>query len=152
MHFKVAFTIVTCLQIFSGFAQSPDLQKQITTTIQAYSQAVEERNADKVIGFYDGDPGFTVFVNGQALDYKSFIANVKGHLPTCKQVSFRFDSLTISPIATGVVAASGIFHESFTEADGTIKAFTVPATWILIRKNGQWKFRQATAYYQPAGK
>jgi hypothetical protein len=89
-----------------------------------------------------------VYDNGKAWNYEEFVRGLKTSFSQIKKSLVTYDSIYIRSIAENAVLTTGPFHQTLTNSDDRDFDFDGTASFIWLKRDGQWKLTYATVVSQ----
>jgi hypothetical protein len=131
---------------------APDVEaakKAGITMMMELKKAAEALDAEKFVSLCLNSPEFAVFEDGKGYGYDEFVKNEREGFRTFKGIQLRWDTLAVKALGADVVAAYAPFHQLLKEKSGAETALKGDVTWIVVRRNGEWKLLYAHAWHFP---
>jgi len=151
-HLKTLLLIGSCLSFSCSFSQqnadTAKANKEVLATLNNYIAALKQLDLSKTISYFSNTKDFLVYDNGKAWNYEEFTAGLKTSFSQIKKALVRYDSVYVRSIAENAVLTTGPFHQSLTSSDDRVFGFDGTASFIWLKREGQWKLTYATVVTQ----
>jgi ketosteroid isomerase-like protein len=151
-HLKTFLLIGSCLSFTCLFSQqdadTAKANKEVLAALKDYIAALKQLDLSKTISYYSNTKDFLVYDNGKAWNYEEFVAGLKTSFSQIKKALVSYDSIYIRSIAENAVLTTGPFHQTLTSSDDRDFDFNGTASFIWLKRDGQWKLTYATVVSQ----
>lgn len=151
-HVRTFLLIGSCLSFSYSFSQqnadTAKANQEVLATLNDYIAALRQLDLSKTISYYSNTKDFLVYDNGKAWNYEEFVAGLKTSFPQIKKAVVNYDSIYIRSIAENAVLTTGPFHQTLTSSDDREFDFNGTASFIWLKREGQWKLTYATVVTQ----
>ncbi|MFL5743012.1 MAG: nuclear transport factor 2 family protein [Flavisolibacter sp.] len=147
-YLRTFLLIGLCLSFSYSFSQqntdTTKANKEVLATLNDYISALKELDLSKTISYFSNAKDFLVYENGKAWNYQEFTAGLKTSFPQIKKAHVSYDSVYVRNIAENAVLTTGPFHQRLTDANNRELDFDGTASFIWLKREGQWKLTYAT--------
>jgi hypothetical protein len=109
-----------------------------------YIAALKLLDLSKTISYFSNSKDFLVFDNGKAWNYEEFTAGLKTSFSQIKKAFVSYDIIYVLSIDENAVLTTGPFHQTLTNSDDRVFNFDGTASFIWLKRDGQWKLTYAT--------
>lgn len=147
-YLKTFLLIGLCLSVFYSFSQqnsdTAKANKEVLATLNDYIAALKRLDLSKTISYFSNSKDFLVFDNGKAWNYEEFTAGLKTSFSQIKKAFVSYDIIYVRSIDENAVLTTGPFHQTLTNSDDRVFNFDGTASFIWLKRDGQWKLTYAT--------
>jgi hypothetical protein len=147
-YLKTFLLIWSCLSFSSSFSQqiadTAKANKEALATLNNYIAALKELNVIKAISYCSDSKDFLVYQDGNAMNYEEFTASIRTAFSQIKKAVVHYESVHVRHIAQDAVLITGPFHQTVSDPNDKEYDFEVTASFILLKREGQWKINYAT--------
>jgi hypothetical protein len=147
-YLKTFLLIGFCVSFFYSYSQpnadTAKANKEVLATLNNYITALKQLDLSKTISYFSNTNDFLVYDNGKAWNYEEFTAGLKTTFSQIKKAIVRYDSVYVRSIAENAVLTTGPFHQTLTDANDREFDYDGTASFIWLKKDGQWKLSYAT--------
>jgi ketosteroid isomerase-like protein len=151
-YLKAFLSIGLCLLFSCSFSQqnadTAKANKEVLATLNDYIAALRALDLPKTISYYSNSKDFLVYDNGKAWNYEEFTAGLKTAFSQIKKAVVSYDGIYLRNITENAVLTTGPFHQSLTDSNDREFDFDGTASFIWLKKDGQWKLTYATVVSQ----
>jgi ketosteroid isomerase-like protein len=149
---KTFLLIGSCLSFSYLFSQqnidTAKANKEVLATLKDYVAALKQLDISKTVSYYSKTKDFLVYDNGKAWNYEEFVGGLKTSFSQIKEALVSYDSIYVRSIAENAVLTTGPFHQTLTSSDDRDFHFDGTASFVWLKRDGQWKLTYATVVSQ----
>jgi hypothetical protein len=147
-YLRTFLSICLCLSFSYSFCQqnadTAKANKEALATLNNYTAALKEHDISKAISYLSNTKDFLVYDNGKAMNYEEFTVAIRAAFLQIKKTVVRYDIVYVRSIVENAVLITGSFHQSVTDANDKEFDFDVTASFIVLKRDGEWKLTYST--------
>jgi ketosteroid isomerase-like protein len=115
--------------------------QEVIGTINAYTQAHNNMDAQKAADFHINSPEFVLAENAELYpNWDALAKGIKDWYATAVSAKFAFENKKVLVLSMNSAAMTGKFNFEATLKNNKKYAATGYATMVLVKQNDQWKF------------
>lgn len=145
---KTFLLVSLCLSPFYLFSQqtvnTAKANNEVLAALNDYIAALNKLDLTKTISYFSNTKDFLVFDNGKAWNYEEFTDGLRSSFSQIKKALVRHDTVYVRSIADKAVLTTGPFRQTLTSPDEREFNFDGTASFIWLKRDGQWKLTYAT--------
>lgn len=131
-------------------AAHSSLQREITSLLNSYAQAIERLDTERMVQFYRKSADFFVFSDGKTYSYEELSNSARSLPATVRRVDTVWDDIQVKSLNPTAAVAFATFHQTVVAADGAERKLVGEVSWVVVRERGAWKFAYGHANHRPA--
>jgi uncharacterized protein (TIGR02246 family) len=117
--------------------------------MNGYLDALNALDSTRVFSFYASDPDLRFYEGAKLLNREQSLAMVRDFLTSSRRFEGRFNSVRVTALARNAALAVADGVESITDSTGAVTRQRFANTWVLVRREGGWKFIHPHVVYTP---
>lgn len=123
---------------------------EMKSIMERLISAAEHLDADGVLALCRPSDEFLAVIDGVISTYAQFEAAERAAFKVFKRHKLTFDSLLYRALGEGAVAATALFHQQLTDANGNEIRLKGEFTWIATQSaDGLWRLAFVHACHMP---
>jgi len=121
--------------------EKEEIVKEVRQTLDKYYDDIRKSGLSAEFNYLDNAPDFFWVPPGypELLSYDSVAVILKQSAPKYKYIDNKFNSLRINPLSKELAIYSGQLQSVMTDTSGSITAYSMIETGVLIKRVEGWK-------------
>lgn len=119
-------------------AESQEIITAVTAGMKSYAAALGSVQVDRITAHYVEGPEFRLTSDG-TVHSRATLLEVLAGLSKLNKMEVNWESITVTPLAPGAALAVAPFRRVDFARDGTLSRNRGVATWVWVRRDGQWR-------------
>jgi ketosteroid isomerase-like protein len=104
----------------------------------SYAAALEALDSARILRHYVADPEFRLVQDGTSLSYQDMLRVIGGLPRTFRKMEVHWDTLVVTPLGPDAGMVYAPFRRIDTDSAGRVTHLRGVATWLWVRRDGQW--------------
>lgn len=136
-----AFLVGSCGTSDASMSESEFRQvvDAVTAGMNSYAAALRMLEAGPIMAHYLESPEFRLTSDGTMYTRDAMRGVISGLAGTLSRMEVTWESITVTPLAPDVGLAVAPFRTSNVAKDDTVSRVRGVATWVWVRRNGEWR-------------
>lgn len=116
------------------------VREEVNAFVRSYASAVEELDAEKVIGHLCDDPEFFVFGGGEGGDLDKFKEVIRrDFFKGVKSIDVNYDKIEVRVINAETAVVLTLLEQTIIDSLANEVKLNLEDTWVCVKRNGKWK-------------
>lgn len=125
------------------------LEDTIVSLMNGYAEALASLDAEAITAFYDEDPVFRVYVDGEVSTRADLAEQVAGLASALQSIEARWDDIHVTPLGHDAALGSSRFERTLVAASGDTIRDWGTATWVWVRRPAGWRIIHGHGAHYP---